>query len=641
MKINRCIRIISIIAVILTAFTSASFCATTIGGPYPEGSITQPILTEPFLGMGSGHGPLANSIQTIFWNPAGLGRVKEAEADMILAWPGATQRVNKSYEKEDALFNMDDDGHFKGSASFTDDPSDTTDPFGTAKKRTIAPSGLSQSFIQGITFQSAFNAAPWLTMGVSVQSQTAGNLNISGNVPTITRMDMQLRNVTDYQGSGITINNNGNLTYSYTPSGGTPYSYTTADPLWEGFLEQSTSIPLQVNVECRNNVNLDSNMTITGAGEYNKIFYGLNITPVNAKVNIDNYVYAGIDPDASDPYFYTPNFNPEDQADASSWLMDPQKYGAAAGYKKQTMNIPAGETVAEGRYRGFFEASALRMDLGLQYDINDAMTISIMAQNFNGAALDLKGTGIATYAYHRISTEGAESIIDPSQSTDLNFIGPPQAIENTEDWFLAPSTNITLPKKLCYGFAFKKPLIFSINYEQWQTPLKFSYEDENKNQVDAVISNINLIRIGNETQLFILPLWFRFGTALMLKPAASDTTTQQKIDDIYKNIPIIPTELDLGFLTRIHKTEVGLGFGVNAMGALSIVQADSLNQDMGQIVHYGLYAKQDDWSVSYQAIPDIAATAASYANKRSADPNAEFKFEDIKLMSTLTIGYRF
>jgi hypothetical protein len=325
--------------------------------------------------------------------------------------------------------------------------------------------------------------------------------------------------------------------------------------------------------------------------------------------------------------------------------MDPGLYGTSKGYKANTINIPNGEVVMDGEYRGNYSGSAMRMDLGVSMDIGTSAAFSIVAENFNSAALNMKGSGISYYANDRFNTTDIPNI-DPvsgidwkpftDRSTDISF-------KEGQGLYLEPEKSFQIPKRFRFGYSTLKPFLLAIDYELLLTPVNVSITGSNGLQQSVAINGLNVLRIGGELQMFRLPLWLRGGLGFLFKPTCDNADVQAKIDSYFKlgtkRIPVFPAKADLGLSTNIYGTNAGISLGLDALSFINLYSVDVTYSNMGKALFYTLYANRDNWQFSYIGSADVAGTYADLQAQNKSIKSASLS--DIKWNQTLAVSYRF
>ena len=619
-----------------------SFAAGVYEGVFPHLglSLTSPAIENPMPGFGSYYSSLALGMDSVLWNPASLGYIKSAQGAISLTSLFTAPPVNKRFEVQDERINTDTQNAagFINAVLFTADQTATT--LATREYDAVVKYSSSGS---GVDYKQAIKVNDLFSFGITSRGNTNAALNLVGDFPATYLLDMNLNGTRDFMGSGISVDQAGKLTYNYDV-GGTTYTYTSESSVWSGFLRQTQRIPFDVIAEARNNLQVDSPLTFTGSANWKGLAFGLNLTPLTAQTNVDNIVRAIVSDNVADPVFYVPDFDPANEADALAWLSDPNRFGQESGYKKRYIEVPEGESIGEARYRGFFNASAMKMDLGFMYNLNDYFTVGGALENFGGAKFDFSGVGQVAYVNSRISTGDSISIIDPSSDKAWSpFSDSYTPVENTQGIGMLQGFEIKIPQKMRIGLTMKKPFLISLDYEMQNTPIEFRYEGTNNQVNNANISDIRILRIGAETAVLFLPWHLRGGTGLMFKPTVTglDAKTQDSIDKAFK-YGVLPVKLDLGTDVNAWGTTLGAAFGFNIMPIFSLYQLETTNMDFNKLLSYSLYLNRDNWKATYAAVLDPGSTASAYAN-RTKD-----KVEDVndamalvRTIQTLTMTVNF
>ncbi len=159
------------------------------------------------------------------------------------------------------------------------------------------------------------------------------------------------------------------------------------------------------------------------------------------------------------------------------------------------------------------------------------------------------------------------------------------------------------------------------------------------------ISNITLLRLGTETQLFALPCWLRGSSIFMLKPTLSnfDQETMDQIDKFFK-FGVLPVALELGTEFNFWGVIVGDGLGVNLTPLISAAQADAVNLDFAKVTYYDIYVGNGPWRVSYTAAFDPGASASAYGNRADKTKTIESPSDAmtyLRYIQTLKVSYTF
>lgn len=618
--------------IILVAASSAA--VADFNAPYSNIRLNMPIYEEPFPGIGNYYGALANGMKTALWNPAGITKIPTIEANITLPINFMSTSANKSFTISDNEFNAGGTGLTNG-IYFTDDLSDLTKKDRKANGHFgYTDSGSSLVFDQAIKFND------WLAVGAKSLNPIDASIDIAGDVPMTSKYSADFNN---FSQGGMSINN-GFLTYTYS-SGGTSYTHTSSNKIWSGFLNQDLILPADSVISSKNDFSVKNSVTLTGGVKYGAFSAGVNVTPISAQLILDNSVQTIVKTTASDMVFYSPNFDPNNELDVISWMTDPTRYAAEAGYRKDVIAVPEGEVVMDGKWSGVYSGSCVRQDVGFTWDFQPGTTLSIVAENFGGAVLDMKGKGLSSYANYRFNTN--DPSIDPlngitwspftSGSTDFVF---PEG----QGLYLEPEKRYELPKRIKYGFCVAKPFLIAIDYEVRTNPMIVQVIDSTGSKKDISISNINVLRLGSEMQLFRLPVWLRGGVGLVSRPTTDNTEVQAKIDTVFKKkFPFMPAKLDLGLQTEISGTKTGLALGVDALSAINAYSVDLLYSNIGKPLFYTLYAQKNNWQFSYTGAMDLAGTIAGLQNKGIplSEVGSKLTFNDIKWVQTMAVSYRF
>ena len=635
-----------LLKILLFILLLTSFASADHNFPYASISLKYPLSSDPFPGLGSDYCALSKGMDTAAWNPASIGKLSLSEAFVSMSQSsfGSVNRDTKVTEISD---NYQSDGQTIGQYGiFFRYPNQISSGVNT-EEVTITSNVNSSSYSTGTNFSSALKVNDWFSVGFATTNPYSGSLYLLGDMPTTTRL------YTDLYGKSFnetTIASNGKLTYTYT-SGSTVNTFETSASLWTGYLTQEVTIPFTTLTEFRNDINIDNPFFTTFAVNFKKLSVGLNVVPINASANINNNLRLVVADDTEDQFLYVPNFDSNDQTDIANWLQDQDKYGTAAGYKYKQIVVPAGEIVGNGEYRGFYNASAMRFDLGAMFDVSEWFTVGFSLENFGGANLNFQGNGIANYlSYRDINTGEASSLEDlfgPGGKSRLDLISD-RWITTTEvneyTLLLEPQKDFFLPKKIKYGFALKKPFLIVVDIEQNQNPINILLNNNDTGQMEEVtISNINYLRIGLESRLFFLPLWMRSGLALISKPSITniDANTQSQIDN-YFQYGYLPVGLDLGLETNMWGNIIGLSTKINPQIILSTLQLDTTNMELDKIVFGSLYYMRDPWTLTYMIQADPFASASAYDNRTVPIGETKvFEVSDLRYIQTLGVSYKF
>lgn len=628
----------SILFIILFNFFLASLALGVTIFPYSETLIYLAPLEEPQFGLG-GLSALGNGIHDCLNNPASLGRVTTFETVLSVLQRSLVFSNNKNYQIDDqTITSFGGISGYSANILFTKDSSDFT-----VKKRDFAGKVNYQTIDTGISFKQSMRVLDWLTVGFITRGDTQGNLNLAGDLPATAQSKLELRGTSNFQGTGISINSSGKLTYVRDS-----VTYTSPKALWDNFLTQVTTIPATLKTDMRNNLTVKSNITFSSAISKNNFILGLNLTPISANAEINNSAYTIIDANTPDGVLYIPNFDPNNPASISQWVIDENYYASTKGYSKRYITLPSGEKILDAQYKGFFSASTLRMDLGFLWDISEFFAFAAAYENFGGAKLDFTGKGISTYIQSRVPVTESSGIIDPSTTTSWKpFTDSYAPLAGTENWYFNSNPAVNLPQKIRLGIAIKKPFLFGLDFEQQQNPIyiKLKYADTQNNlDYNITINRLTTYKLGWESQLFVLPLWFRLETSLMPKPEISglSATNQTSLDNYYNKFPVAPVSFDIGFRANTFSWITGIDTGFNALALLAPIQLDVLNQDGTKPIYCDAYIKKDNWQVTYLIGADIGATLGAYQNRTVAPGEKKtFSSSDLRFMNTLALSYRF
>ncbi|MBU0630146.1 MAG: hypothetical protein KKC80_04410 [Candidatus Margulisbacteria bacterium] len=631
--------------VCIVFFLAVTVFAAEVNFPYGRFSLKLPPLENPFPGFGSYFTTISLGQKTALWNPASLSKLKLSEfsCDTFLG-----------------------SGSYNGTKiSLVDEPNGTidlnSDPASTAKinygvyfrEEGAIPANApteqvkinnrvdAQTASSGLNFSAAQRVNDWLVVGFATRNPVDADINIAGIFPATGKMFADLRG---FRSEELLVKSDGVLQYTFH-SGGAVSTMETTAPVWSGFLSQEVTVPVQNLTELRDNIKIESPFVGTIASSYKNFHAGLNFIPIAASGSINNDIRAVVPDSATDQYMYVPNFDPNDPNAGGNWMVDPDLYGTSAGYSKKQITLPAGELVANAKYRGFYQGSANRFDLGMMYDVNDWVTVGLMLENLTGSTITLQGSGLsAYYSYRQINTTEADAMFQPGSSANWNPI--------SNNWFtsfeagetklmLEEEKTISLPKRLRYGVAIKRPFLIALDWEQNQSPITLKLND---NPQDVIISDLNFLHIGMESQLFALPIIVRSGLTWLFKPSVSGLTAdqQQGVDNAFKMLGGLPAKLDLGATIKLWEYKVDGNCGFSALSLINAMQFDSTSINLGKTVFAGLSVAREPWSVAYQAEFDPASTAAAYVIKpKDANGERNFEMSDIKLVQTIGVTYRF
>ncbi|OGC03801.1 hypothetical protein A2276_08110 [candidate division WOR-1 bacterium RIFOXYA12_FULL_43_27] len=615
-------------AMVLPSFAKVDF-------PYGEINIKMPPLTEPYPGIGSHFSSVSKGIGTVMWNPASLVNIGTTEALLSYAGMSGTTRFDKTFRVEDLTFEADVSGKagaFTGAFYF-----DTLANSTSVTTRDVAGHYNYLTESSGITYQQALRINDWLAAGVIYRGPVEVNANLAGDFPTTAKYNLNLSGAT-LEGAPMWFGDDNKVNYSYTiPGTTTTVTSQSAGPVWNSFITQEAVLPLTSFSEFRNNVSVKSDLTASLAGKVKGISFGVNFTPMAAEMNIDNALRTVVNSGTSDLTVYAPNFDINSAESIATWFADPTKYGAAAGYTAKIEQVPAGQAVADGKYRGFYTASTMRMDFGMMYDVSDNFRLGVAYENLNAAGLNFSGNGRSTYAQTRFGTVEFSDILDPAQNKGPDFFKDTfSPVAGTENYYLYPQMNFALPQRLRFGGAFIKPVLLALDYETQLNPIVFRAQNSSGVYTDMKISNLNTIKIGMDFN------WLKFGTTLLMKPSVSgiDANTQSNINKAFKYF-VLPIRLDLGTSFNLWGLKTNLSGGFNGTSILDALQFNTINGDLSKILFYNLSLNKDYWTVSYLATIDPGSTVAGYYAAKDTNPSKTFGWGDVRWISTYQISYKF
>lgn len=617
--------LVSVFVLALISSASADF-----NFPYSNLSLRLPIYEEPLPGIGAYYGSLSKGMNTVLWNPAGLTKIATAEAHATIPVGAFSSSFSNNFKIQDNEFEAGEG--FSNGIYFTDDLSDLT-----KKERTATTTIGYNNPGSSLELDQAIKFGDWLAVGIKTVNPLDASWDIAGNIPVTSKYSSDLNNFSQ----GDLRITDGKLAYKI----GGVYVETT-DPVWDGFLIQDLKLPTTAKTSLRNSVSLQNSMTITGAVKYGQFSAGLNITPISVQSEFDNSVKAIVSAGALDMPFYTPDFDPNIPGDAAAWISDPAKgYETVDGYKKTLISVPEGEVVADAKWSGAYSGACIRQDLGLMWDPQPWLVFSLMAENLGGAVLDMKGKGLSYYANHRFNTENPD--IDPMGGIDwspFTYGSQDFVFPDGQGLYMEESKTYELPRKLRYGMHITRPFLIALDYETRTNPMIIQVVDSAGSRVDVGISNINVLRLGSEMQVFALPVWLRGGIGVVSKPSADNAEVQAKIDSTFpEGIPFLPAKLDLGLQTEITGAKTGLAFGVDAMSAISLYSVDLLYTNIAKPLFWTLYTGKENWKVSYTAAADIPGTVMVLKSKGIPMNRAleSLSASDIKWNQTFAVSLNF
>ena len=618
-----------LISILLFLLVLPSTAATNF--PYGNFNIKMPPLEEAYPGMGSYYSTLSKGIGSLMWNPALLSYMPTAGAQLSLSGSSKNYTINSNRIIDDVTFEADVIGNFTGAVYF-DIPSQAT----SVSTREIIGHYNYATETTGITYQQAMRINDWLAAGVIYRGPVEGNFDIVGDFPTTVKYELNMSG-SSLEGTPLWVDANNRISYSYELPGGTTVTSTSATPVWNGFVTQEASLPLTSYMELRNNVTVNSDITAAIAGKVKNLSFGVNMTPIAGELNIDNAFRTVVNQDATDITVYAPNFDADSSEAIADWFSDPSKYGTSTGYDGNISQTPAGQSIVDAKYRGFYSASAMRIDLGATLDVTKYLRIGLAYENFNGASLNFSGTGRSTYVQTRVGSAEFSNIIDPCQDESPGFFKDTfEPLDGTEDYSLEPTKNFQLPQRMRVGLALVEPIVIAIDYEKQLNPIRYWAADENGDYGIVEISDINMVRVGVDLNVI------KGGTTLLLKPTVTgiDAETTNSINRAFK-YGALPLKIDLGSTTNLSGWKTDSYVGLNMMSIFDMLQFNTLSSDLSKMLYYGISVTKNFWTIGYLATVDTIGSAAGYYEAKDLDPAKEFNYEDVKWITTWQITYRF
>jgi hypothetical protein len=638
-------RILIILLIFSLVFVPTSSLAAVPGQdfPYAKIQLLSPPLENPCPGFGNYYSAYSRGVDSLMWNPALLSRIKHADGSLSLVSGSPPSDYNYKYEVEDKSFKLDDAGLMNVGFFLTSDRNVTTQ---ATREHTAHNIYSTQG--TGMNFKQALKVNDWLSLGVISRSEAGASIDMSGNMAAINSFNANFKNSNISLGNTLSvgIDNSGYATVTVTPEVGVTYTQRLDQKVWDGFLTQRSVVPYTAVLEARNDVSFSAPLTLGGAAKWRDLSVGLNFTPMSANCNINNSARAVVNSGTPDMVFYQPNIDPKNEQSILNWMQDPNQYGTELGYKRNTIHVPAGEVIGEARYKGFYQASASRMDLGATYDFGENITVALAFENLSGATFNFRGQGITSYVNSRIGSLEAPSIDSTKTITWTPFKDTFSTVEGTEKFYLEEQLSAELPRKTHLGVALRKPFLIALDYEMNSTPIKVKYEDKTTKLTKlGTISNITMLRLGTETQLFSLPCWLRGSTILMFKPTLSnfDQDTMDGVDKFFK-FGVLPVALELGTEFNFWGVIVGDGLGLNLTPLISAAQADAVNLDFAKVIYYDIYLGNGPWRIGYNMAFDPGATASAYGNradksKKIENPSDAMTY--LRYIQTLKVSYSF
>lgn len=623
-------KLVFIVPAILLSLSGLSFAALNF--PYANLRTNLPIYEEPLIGMGNYYTGLAKGTATALWNPAGIMKVQTVEANASVPFSFSNASWNKSFKMSDFDFNAG--SGINTGVYFTNDMSDLT-----KKDRDFLGSIDYAADKQPLAFDQSIRINDMFAFGVKTVKAVSVGWDMIGSAPMTAQYVTDFKGINNYNNSGVSIDNTGKITYNFSGL----YEYKSASPLWNGFLTQNMRLPTTVNASMQNSFSMKDTIVLNGGMRTGAFSWGLNIIPISVQAAFDNNVQSTVTKGSPDMYFYTPNFDPNNEKTVADWTSDQNLYGTQYGYKANPINVPAGEVVMDSKWSGTYTGSAIRTDLGMTWDIQPGTNLNLVMENFLGSSLNMRGAGISYYANSRFNQ--ANPNIDPAKGTDWTpFTSSSKDFTFGDNGlFLEPEKTYQIPKRIRIGASIAKPFPIAIDIENQVNPLPIRIIDSTGTAKMVDITNLNVLRLGTEFQLFRLPLWFSGGMGFVYKPSCENKEVQDKIDSIFKigsrQMPVFPAKLDLGLQTEISGIRTGLALGVDALSVINMYQVDFLYSNIGKTVYYSLYGKKDPWQVSYTAAVDPIATVAGVQGRGVS--MSSLTASDLKWNQIVSVSYKF
>jgi len=254
--------------------------------PFTDFTLRVPAYESPFPGLGSNFSSLSKGLDTVMWNPAGLAKIGTAETQIDLSSSAGYTPLTKTRSINDTSFEVGSSNSvgFNNYILYTSDPASTF----TASREINAKINYS-TITSAISFKQALKIGDNYAIGILTRGDTGASVNLAGTMPIQWLSTLDLTNVSNFMGSGVSTKN-GQLTYTHTPPGMSPYTYTSEASVWSGFLLQSQRLPFSAISDSRNDINIQANYTMTGATKWGGLSFGANLTPISAAANINNSI---------------------------------------------------------------------------------------------------------------------------------------------------------------------------------------------------------------------------------------------------------------------------------------------------------------------------------------------------------------
>ncbi len=608
-----------------------AFCATgsidsSYTYDYSQPPEFQPSLNSQFTALSAG-------VTDINANPAGLMRVNTFEVAVGIS--GFVQNPIKSdennvYVDDVNLGGIENSPNSRSYIRFTDDRSAVT-----AESRPIT---INEDYSKGggiNFFGTTYRMSDWLAFSVSRKRPTAIAFNYQMLTPILVDARADFRGASvEAGGPGNYINFRNDGTIEVVIGGVTMATSEVA--AWSGFLSQGTGEVDWVDGTFDNSIVNQDGIVISAAAKTGPISWGLNVMPMTVDMQLNNEVSVASDSGNSNVMFYIPNLDFSSTFDALSWVT--YECGTPTGYRSIEVETRAGQQIGKAQIAGKYSASLTRMDLGMQWDPADFISVGAVYENFNGATLDLKGVEVIQEVEHWVDTSSRMPTLEGAIYWDPFLTAPTHEVETEKTIRNALNFQpIELPRKIKFGAALKKPIIFAVDWERWMNEYDFSSDPGHPETAHNIsLSDISFVKIGAESRIMALPMIVRGSLTGMLKPTSDDKATENSIDDLYKNIPIVPVDGNIYFGFGVMDGEFGFGVGG---GGLPLIQALMLDMSsITKVFYANVYYTKGNWQVSYLMTMDPVLTGFSSDISTTAGEES-----NIRLMqtSTLSLGFKF
>jgi hypothetical protein len=608
-----------------------AFCATgTIDSGYTY-DYSQPPEFQPSLN--SQFTALSGGVTDIFANPAGIMRVNTFEVAVGIS--GFVQNPIKSdenrvYVDDVNLGGIQNSPNSRSYIRFTDDRSVVT-----AETRPVT---INEDYSKGggiNFFGMTYRMSDWLAFSVSRKRPTAIAFDYQMLTPIL--LDAKA----DFRGSSVEAGGPGNYIKFRNDGtieviiGGVAMA-TSEISAWSGFLSQGTGEVDWANGTFSNSIVNQNGIVLTAAAKTGPVSWGLNVMPMTIDIELNNNVYISSDSGNSNVMFYIPDLDFSSTFDALSWVT--YECSNPTGYRSIEVETRAGQQIGNAQIAGKYSASLTRMDLGMQWEPWDFLSLGAVYENFNGATVDLKGVEVIQTVEHWVDTSSKMPTLegaiywDPFLTTATHEYETERIIRN-----ILTMQPIELPRKIKIGAAFKKPILFAVDLEEWLNEYKFSSDPGHPETAHNItLGNITFVKIGAESQVMFIPMVIRGSLTGMLKPTSDDKATEDSIEDLYKNLPVVPVDGNIYFGFGVMDGEFGFGFGG---GGLPLMQALMLDMSsITKVLYTNVYYTRGIWQISYLMTMDPVLTGFSSDISTTAGEDS-----NIRLMqtSTLSIGFKF